>query len=184
MHIETRTPYTRAERDDTEAALDDPNLPVDVHWLGRRFDPGHGLPPSKLFFALFPGGDEGSGAALELDYSGGLFLGSWTRAAWRHHRRTKDGRLVRDWACTRTSTVPVQDGVATVYAGYRRDFASCPKRPPNVFFADVQLGRTVLSIGPPVCHGCALSSGGPYNSLHGIMAAVRGLRPRTPAAPR
>ena len=89
--------------------------------------------------------------------------------------------MVRDWACTRTSTVPVREGVATVYAGYRRDFASCPKRPPSVFFADVQLGRTVLSIGPPVCHGCA---GGPYNSLHGIRAAVHSLRPRTPAAPR
>lgn len=42
-HLEHPTPYTAAERYDLEVLLDDPALKILIYWLGRTFDPGHGL---------------------------------------------------------------------------------------------------------------------------------------------
>src|SRR6476469_5294161 len=46
--LEHPTPYTEAERDDTEVWLDDPGLNFPIYWVGRRFDPGEGFPTTEL----------------------------------------------------------------------------------------------------------------------------------------
>ena len=181
--IQTRTPYTAAERDDTEVALDDPRLPVSVQWLGHRFEPGAGLRASRLLYA-YRKDERGADPDLSLAYGGALFLDSWTRGAWQRHRRSAVGRLVRNWNCTDSTTVPLAGGHATVYAGYRKNFATCPRRQPSVFFADAYFGDTVVAVNSPACVRCAVTTGGPFNSLRAIKAIVHGLRVRTPATPR
>jgi hypothetical protein len=182
-HIETRTPYTAAERDNREVVLDDPHLPVDVLWLGHTFRPAHGLRAANLLSSYRADG-RGDEPELNLSYGGELTLESWTRPGWQRHRRTPVGRLVRTWGCTKATTIQVPGGHAIVYAGYGADFATCPQRQPNAFLADVYRGRTVLTVDAPICLRCAVLSHGAYNSLHGMKAVVRSLRPRTPAAPR
>jgi hypothetical protein len=84
VHIEQPTPYTRAERDSSEVALDNPILKVRAYWLGRTFRPGNGTPPSRLRGTFSIGGKGvASRQSLTLAYSGGITLREWARGGWK-----------------------------------------------------------------------------------------------------
>jgi hypothetical protein len=175
-HIEDPSPYTEAERNATEVALDDPALKFPVYWLGRAFDPGHGLPPAHF---------EGGGAPLppdtlprqklQLEYSRHLHLNSWTRTGWKRFLATPRGHELRTWRCTKSTRLNLAHGNATIFAAYRRDFGTCPNSPPNRYFAFAHIAGVVTAVNFVSCRECLNQASGPYNSLAGMKAVVRAL---------
>lgn len=175
-HVENPTPYTKAERNASEIGLDDPALKLPVHWLGRNFDPGHGLPVARL---------EGGEAAakpyalpqqkLRLRYSKNLYLNSWTSKGWKRFLETPASRIMRTWRCTESTELEIPGGHARVFAAQGRDFETCPDRPPKLFFAFAYLGGTVTAVNFVSCPGCEQVPYGAYNSLRGMKEVVRGL---------
>lgn len=185
-HVRKPTPYTAAERFDGEVGLDDPAIDLPVYWLGRNFNPGRGLPPNRLYAAGFLGepipeevlqyGSEGPEAELQVAYEN-IRLGTWTPATWPVFADSKTGRVVTTWKCSRTRTLTLREGSATIFAGYDKDFRRCPKRAPDVFTAWVAVGGvTVVVNGPPAPD--FIETGNPYGSFKGMEAIVRGLKQR------
>jgi hypothetical protein len=173
-HIETPTPYTEAEQDDTEVALDNPALGVPVYWLGPSFAPGHGLPAAKLEEVLVPPGPPGEKVALWYE---GLTVDAWTRASWKRLQHSTLGPLNRKRRCTTVTRVPLAGGHADVFAAYDKDYRRCPRRAPDRYFAIAHLGSMLIGVNLALCTKC-LPGGGPYDSPAGMKAAVRALRLR------
>src|SRR3954471_6807853 len=96
QHLEHPTPYTRAERDDTEAGFEDPSIAVPVYWLGHSFKPGDSLPTAKLEAAVAPNSlFKGlPGEKLEIYYTHALNLGTWTAAGWQKFSSGRKARLL------------------------------------------------------------------------------------------
>ena len=179
VHVASPTPYTRAERNSSEAWLDNPALTFPVHWLGRNFDPGHGLPPIRLQWGGAPIRDDAvPGQKLQLDYSRNVYLNSWTSKGWKRFLATPASRIMRTWHCTKPTRIEIPGGHATVFAAYGRDFDACPDRPPSLFFAFAYLEGTVTAVNFVSCPHCEQVPWGPYNSLRGMKEVVRGLRLR------
>lgn len=177
-HIENRTPYTEAERDASEVGLNDPALKFPVYWLGHAFHPHHGLPAAHL-----EGGGGVSpriafrGQKLLLQYSGNLTLSSWSKAGWRHLLAKAPPRaLLR--RCTNPTQVTLANGHATIFAGYRKVAKPCPKGRPSRYFAVASIDGTVTAVNIASCKLCLPTFPGPYNSLKGMKAVVRGLQLR------
>ncbi len=179
-HVEHPTPYTRAERNATEVGLDDPALKLPIYWLGRNFDPGHGLPMTRLLgaSAALPRGTWLPRQKLSIEYSKSVYLNSWTAKGWKRFLATPDSRIMRTWHCTESTAVEIPGGHATVFAAYGRDFDVCPDRPPSLFFAFAYLDGTVTAVNFVSCPYCEQVPFGPYNSLLGMEEVVRGLRLR------
>ena len=179
-HIESPTPYKRSERNTSEVLLDNPALTFPVYWLGRNFDPGHGLPVARLG----GGGDPGRyGGALprqklHLRYSKNVYLNSWTSKGWKRFLETPGSRIMRTWHCTESTRIKIHGGHARVFAAHGRDFEVCPDRPPTLFFAFAYLHGTVTAVNFVSCPHCEQVPYGLYNSLRGIKEVVRGLRLR------
>lgn len=179
-HIEHPTPYTKAEQDYTLVPLENPAIRFPVYWLGRTFRPGQGRPPSLLRDAYLPigpgGGPPGIKALLSYD---SFSLSTYTRASWKQWKSSSLGDLVRGWHCTNAVEIAVPGGSAIVYEGYAKDFAACPARRPDVFLAEVRLGRVVVGIDLPNCEFCVEAGSGPYYSTPAMELIARSLRLRT-----
>lgn len=182
-HVESPTPYTKAEQDDTLVPFENPAIRLPVYWLGPTFRPGHGLPPSPLRDALLPipAGSAPGGVKAQLSYDG-ITIETWTAAGWRRREKTPDAELVRRWHCTEVTRASLPRGEAIVYAGYPEDFAECPKRPPNVFLAEVHTGGLVIGIDVPGCELCIEARRGPYHSRRDMKIIARALRVRSPGS--
>jgi hypothetical protein len=170
-HVESPTPYTEAEQDDTQVPLDNPALRVPVYWLGPSFAPGHGLPVAKLEEALVPPGPPGEKVGL---WYSGLTIDAWTRASWKRFQRSRLGPLNRKQRCTTVTRTPLTGGYADVFAAYRKKYRRCPPQAPDRFFAIAHLGSMVVGINLALCTRC-LRGEGPYNSPVGMRSVVRGL---------
>ncbi len=187
LHVLRPTPYTKAAQDWTEVPLENPAIRFPVYWLGRTFRPGKGLPPSPLRDASLPvGPGEGPpGMRARLSYDR-ITLATFTRSSWRQWEASPLGDLVRSWDCTQTTrlelsgggSVGLPEGNAIVYAGYAKDFGVCPSRPPDVFLAEVHLGRVVVGIDLPSCERCIEAGRGPYYSKRDMGVIARALRLR------
>jgi hypothetical protein len=179
-HIEHPAPYTRAERNTSEVGLDDPALKIPVYWLGRNFEPGHGLPVARLE----SGGasrydrERPRGKKLELHYSHNLELSAWTKAGWRRFRATPSARDILAEPCTESTDLPIAGGRATIYAGHTEGFRPCSARSPKRFFAIVHLGGVVTAVNIASCRDCREPVRGSFNSLAGMKAVARSLRLR------
>ncbi len=186
VHIRTPTRYTPAERFDGEVALDDPALETATYWLGRNFRPGGGLPDNRLFESYFRDTpeaeskegliEEGPGALLHIGYRN-IRLDTWTPATWSVFADSKTGRAITAWKCTRTRTLSLPEGTATVFGGYDRNFARCPKRAPEAFTAWVDLGSVKVVVNAPPAADF-IETVNPYGSFKGMEAIVRTLRLR------
>ncbi len=177
-HVEAPTPYTEAEQDDTEVALDNPALGVPVYWLGPNFAPGHGLPADTLIEVLVPPGPPGEKVSLWYE---GLTLDAWTRTSWKRLQHSTLGPLNRKRRCTTVTRVPLTGGHADVFATYDdvfatydKDYRRCPRRAPDRYFAIAHLGPMLIGVNLALCTKC-LHGGGPYDSLAGMKAIVRSL---------
>lgn len=174
-HVEHPTPYTEPERDATEIELDDPALKLPVYWLGRNFDPGHGLPMTRLLGASGARGYGLPRQRLSIEYNKSVYLNSWTAKGWKRFLATPGSRIMRTWHCTESTAVEIPGGHARVFASYGRDFDACPDRPPSLFFAFAYFPGTVTAVNFVSCPGCEQVPYGPYNSLRGMKEVVRGL---------
>ena len=181
------TPLLPGDNDDTEVPLDNPRLGIDVRWLGKSLDPANGLPPISLRYAEGPvGRGEGPGWRARIDYGtepfgGDVQIGLWRPKAWRRLGSSRFGQLIRKDRCTRVRRVPLSPGRARIYAGYVDPPARCSERRPDRFLATVGFRDVVVTVNLPICWTCR-EKGGPYNSLAGMHAVVRALRPRPPAS--
>jgi hypothetical protein len=172
-HIEAPTPYTRAQQDDTMVPLGNPAIKFPIYWLGRTFGPGHGLPATQLESVDGPirRGEGPPGERFELQYPG-VRLGIWSRQSWTS---SPLNRIFTSRKCTKRRNRSLANRRLTIFAGYKKDYASCPAQRPNVYFATVQFGRTVVSVNAPLCESC-IEGGGPWNSPNGMEAVARALR--------
>jgi hypothetical protein len=183
-HIRQPTRYTLAERFDGEVPLDDPKVNLPVYWLGRNFRPGGGLPDNRLFDSYFTGkatkeahfkfsGAEAPGAPLNIRYAN-IWLDTWTPANWHVFARSDTAKAITTWKCTETRTVPLAEGTATVYGGYKRDYKRCPKGEPKAFTAWVDIGGVKVVVNSPPAPDF-IETVNPYGSFEGMEAIVRSL---------
>jgi hypothetical protein len=177
--LEAPTPYTEAERDDTEVWLDDPALKLPVYWVGRAFQPGGGLPATELEEAFTieagRGGPPGQKVALWYD---GFTLGSWGQGGWKRYVRSRLGRTNLAAPCTDKEPLSVEGGSAMLFATYDGRFRKCPQRKPDRFYAVVHLGGTVVGVNLGDCFKCRPGATGPYGTKRGVLAVVRALTQR------
>lgn len=178
-HIVAPTPLGRSDRNDVEVPLDDPQLGIAAMWLGRRFQPSGDLP--RLTLASAGGAPDPLGTialfygSRPLDWD--LQLYHWHRTAWSRHARTRFGRLIWHERCVRSTRIPVEGGTAVIHAGYVHPPARCRHAHPDRFLAHVYLDDVVVSVNPAI-GWTNREWGGPYDSLAGMRAVVRALRPR------
>lgn len=174
--IEHPSPYAEAEQDDTEVWLDNPALKFPIYWIGRAFQPAQG-PPVELEYA-YAGVAGAPGVKFELEYDE-FGISGWTRSSWKRFQPTVLGRLNLRRACVRETEVELEGGSAVVYAGYgRRRLRSCPKRPPDDYWAIAHLGRMVVGVNLTLCTGCLGPSSGPEASLAGMKEILSALQVR------
>jgi hypothetical protein len=186
-HLEAPSPYTAAERDDTQMPLDDPALTAPVYWLGADFAPGPEFPPLRLAAAYSAPPEASSGASAGLLYFGpGLRsetveLDVWTPERWQ----ARDAGEVRRFMpnCPTTSGFALPDGHATVYAGQWQPW-QCGERRPNSYAVVAHLPGAVVTAQVLICEDCSGPLVGPYNSRKGVTTLARGLslRPRPASA--
>lgn len=183
-HILEPTPYTAAERSDAEVGLDDPSIDIPVYWLGRTFRPGGGLPGNRLYASGYSqatpethdGFAEGPYAPLNVLYAN-IRLGIWTPETWGVFTSSKTSRAITAWKCTRTRTIALAEGSATIYGGYKENFKRCPKEAPKAFTAWVDVGGVKVVVNAPPAPDF-IETVNPYGSFAGMEAIVRSLRLR------
>lgn len=189
VHIRRPSRYALAERFDGEVPLDDPKVNVPVYWLGRNFRPGGDLPDNRLFDSYFTGratpethekfgGAEAPGAPLYIRY-GNIRLATWTAANWHVFADSASGKAITSWKCTQARTIPLAEGTATIYGGYKENYKRCPKGAPKAFTAWVDVGGVKVVVNPPPAPDF-IEIVNPYGSFEGMEAIVHSLtlRPR------
>jgi hypothetical protein len=181
QRLEAPTPYTEAERDDTEVRLDDPGLKFPIYWVGNPFQSPAG-PPAELAYA-FAGEVGPPGQKLKLDYaleSDGFTIGGWTRRGWKRFQRSGVGKANRTARCTRTTEVELERGSAMVYGAYNgKRLRPCPRRAPDRYYAIARIGRMVIGVNLGHCLSCTPGfSSGAFSTLRGMKAIVRALHIR------
>lgn len=183
-HINKPNRYTLAERFDGEVPLDDPALDLPVYWLSRNFKPGGELPDNRLFDSYFTGkasketrdkfaGSEGPSAPLNIRYEN-IRLATWTTGNWHVFADSKTGKAITGWKCTQTRTIPLAEGNATIFGGYKRDYKRCPKGAPQAFTAWVDVGGAKVVVNPPPASDF-IETVNPYGSFAGMEAILQAL---------
>ncbi|HEU4738547.1 MAG TPA: hypothetical protein VFS54_05625 [Solirubrobacterales bacterium] len=180
-HILEPTPYTAAERSDAEVGLDDPAIDIPVYWLGRTFRPGGDLPNNRLYASGYSqatpethdGFAEGPYAPLNVLYAN-IRLGIWTPETWGIFTASKTSRSITAWKCTRTRTIAIAEGSATIYGGYKKNFKRCPKEAPKAFTAWVDVGGVKVVVNAPPAPDF-IETVNPYGSFAGMEAIVTAL---------
>lgn len=172
--LESPTPYTEAERDDTEVEIDDPDLEVPVYWLGRTFA-AEGFGAAELQTATVVGKAGLPGAKVILRYDG-FNLETWTEPGWKRFQETFFSKINHP-PCTRTISYEWEGGRAVIHAGYRRRTfpAGCPDFPPTRYWASTHLDGVVVGVNQTTCR-CLSPGFGPYSeTLRGMKAILRDL---------
>jgi len=171
--LEAPSPYTEAERDDTEVELDDPNLKLPVYWVGRALAVGD-LGSAELQTATVARRSL-SGAQIELRYDG-FNLDTWTEQSWKRFQASFF-RKINHPPCTRTTSFEWEQGHAVISAGYRRRTFDhgCPHFPPTRYWAAAHIGGVVVGVNQTTCR-CFSPGFGPYSqSLRGMKTVLRSL---------
>jgi|GEM_PF-5921625 len=182
------------------APLDDPELGIDIYWLGERFEPGGNLPPLVLSWVLgIPGGGP-LGMRAQLDYPteplepGGVGLRLMSQADWDAQLAldpaTDDfgfiAHMFWDSPCAQQERLDLDGGHAIVYSSYQsladRSVSTCPTGPFDRFLAHVFMGDTVILVNAPILleNTDGMPDRGPYNSQEGMRQVVSALRLREP----
>lgn len=179
--IEAPAPYTRAEMDDTEVALEDPALEVPVYWLGRRLAGRHGLPSLRLLGSVSTTSSAPREPRASLYYGPrshrgadeDLAINLFSPRQWR--QLVAKGKLPCVPGCRKSRELELPQGRAVVYSGLAGRCGSCPKRQP-VYSARLYLPHVVATV--ETSSTCAICSGagrGAYDSPGGMKAIARAL---------
>jgi hypothetical protein len=180
-HLETPTPYTPAEREDTEVALEDPALEVPVYWLGSTFGPVRGLPRLRLAQTFSTTRANTGGARVGLLYTDHLSfdraemveLFHWTPQQWKSLRAKED--LPFEMQCAKPHKLDLPHGKATVYVGQRPGWR-CGERGPKAYAAVIRFpGVVITAERDDTCEDCSGRVDRPYNSFKGMATIARGL---------
>jgi hypothetical protein len=190
--IEHPTPYTAAERDDTEVPLEDPTLEVPIYWLGRHFAPEHGLPSLQLLDtgSVTRSSPRAPRANLfysdhrNLNHAEAVYLNLWSPRQWKQ-LEGKPGKLPSSLRCATPTRLKLPHGHALIYRGFEGTRGPCPARRRGSYTARVYLGRVVITAETgSICAVCFGAGTGAYDSLAGMKAIVKRLAPRLqPADP-
>lgn len=86
-------------------------------------------------------------------------------------------KAIASWKCTRTRTVPVAGGSATIFGGYKKNYARCPRKAPRAFTAWVDVAGVKIVVNPPPAPDF-IETVNPYGSFEGMEAIVGALRER------
>jgi hypothetical protein len=174
--LEHPSPYTEAERDDTEVWLDDPGLKFPIYWVGRRFAPGQGLPATELEEAISGWvGPPGQKTGLWYEH---FILGTWTRRSWKTYTKTRLGKANLGARCTTKEPLRLEGGSAVIFGTYSGRFRECPDRKPDLHYAIARLGGMVVGLNLGICITCGRGSTGPYGTKRGVITILRALAPR------
>ncbi len=182
--IETRTPYTPDEADNTVVPLEDPALRLPVHWLGRTFAPGHGLRPLRLYeTSSMPRGAPGARATLlyvdrpKVERAERVEIEIWTPRQWEAHaRRWPPPFTLR---CKKTRRLDLPHGHAVLYRGVEPGWSCRDRRRKIEHMAVVHFpGAVVTAKTYRSCPTCAQPGTGPYDSFKGMATIARGLELR------
>ena len=196
-----RTPAPLGPRDnyDLEVPFADPRIRAPIPWLGRRFSPGRGLVPLRLAYTWGPERpdpeDDLPTPRARLEYeprrvrTAGVDLEVWRPVQWRRVSRSLPGPQLWKTPCARTRRLALRGGHAVVYSGFARlrRAGGCPSRRRDSFAALAYFRRVVVAVNMPYCNGCGDGETGrnaPYNSVKGVTAVVRALRPWRPGVRR
>jgi hypothetical protein len=183
------TPLTATDNYDAEVALENPALDLPVYWLGGRFQTGGGVHEAILGSSWFvpkpiperteDGITEGPLPKLRLTYSNpiNLRLDIWGPAEWSTFAESKTAKAIVTWKCTKTRTVEVPGGTATIYLGYDKDYARCPSKPPHTATAWVKFGEDTVIVDAPSAPDF-IEANSPWGSFAAMEAVVKALRPR------
>jgi len=189
--IETRTPYTPDEADDTEVPLEDPGMEVPVYWLGRSLAAGRGLPRLWLYDTISTTGRPLSASRaslfyvdrLNLEHAEGVSLDLWSRKQWRRLKMSRRG-LPDSLRCATSRSLKLPKGRAVIYAGFEGVRGLCPNRPPGTHTARIYLPRVVVTAETTrLCATCFGSGRRSYNSFKGMATLARSLEPRPQPVP-
>jgi hypothetical protein len=187
--IANPTPLIATESYDAEVALENPALDLPVYWLGRRFQTGGGVHEASLGSSWFvpkpiperaeDGIAEGPLPKLRLTYSNpiDLRLDTWGPAEWSTFAESKTAKAIVTWKCTKTRTVEVPDGTATIYLGYDKNYAQCPSKPRHTATAWVKFGDDTVVVDAPSAPDF-IEANSPWGSFAAMEAVVKALRPR------
>lgn len=188
------TPLKVTDNYDGEVALENPAVDLPVYWLGRDFAPAGGLPELRLGDAWFieeplpereeePGFSEGPVPKLRLTYysHNNVTFSTWGPEDWSTYADSKTGKAIVTWKCTKTRQVSITGGTATIYLGYAKNYARCPKKPPHAFTAWVKYGEDTVVLNAPFAAD-SIETVNPYGSFAGVETLLVGLRLRTPPA--
>jgi hypothetical protein len=189
------TPLRQADNYDAEVPLENPAVDLPVYWLGRDFHPPGGLPELRLgdsWFAEKPapereeegGFAEGPLPKLRLSYysPNNVTFSTWGPEDWSTYADSKTGKAIVTWKCTKTKQVPVAGGTATIYLGYAKNLAKCPKKPPHAFTAWVRYGEDTVVVNEPFAAD-SIETVNPYGSFAGVETLLAGLHLRTRPTP-
>lgn len=188
--IETRTPYTPDEADDSEVPLENPALEVPIYWLEDTFTPGRGLPRLRLLNTISTTGRPLSAPRaslfyvdrLNLEHAEGTSLDLWSRKQWRRLGMNRKS-LPDSLRCASARRTKIPKGRAVVFTGFERVRGPCPNRPPGTHTARIYLPRVVVTVQTTrLCATCFGSGRRSYNSFKGMAAIARSLelRPQPP----
>jgi hypothetical protein len=184
--IEAPTPYTPAEVDDTEVALEDPALKMPLYWLGRTFTPGGGFPAMKLADTSSSTGPGGAHAGLF--YAAhligppgeGLFVDLWSAKRWKR-LQAKGRPFPNSLRCPTVHKAGRIRPGAAILQGFEPYDRRCHDRRHRSWALRVRFGRVVVTAETAnICATCARAGTGSYNSFKGMAEIARGLvrRPR------
>jgi hypothetical protein len=187
-HVETPTPYTPDEADNTVVPLEDPALRLPIHWLGRTFSPGHGLRPLRLYetSSTTRGGlgtrTNPRATLLYVDRPNaegaeGVEIDIWTPRQW--------GARAPHWPppftlrCRKTRRLDLPRGHAVLYRGVEPGWRCRDRRRKVEHMVVVHFpGVVVTAETNRICATCFGAEPGPYNSFRGMATIARGLAPR------
>jgi hypothetical protein len=192
--IETPTPYTPDEADNTVVPLEDPALKLPVYWLGRNFVPGHGMRPLRLYeTSSIPRGALGSRTnpratllyfdRANIDGAEGVEIDIWTPRQWRAHAsRWPPPFTLR---CRKTRRLDLPRDHAVLYRGVEPGWRCRDRRRKVEHMVVVHFPGAVVAVETQqICATCAEAGRGSYNSFRGMAAIARGLEQRQrPSSP-
>jgi hypothetical protein len=191
-HIETPTPYTPDEADDTVVPLEDPGLKLPVYWLGRTFAPGHGLRPLRLYeTGSMPRGALGSDTnprasllyvdRLNVEGAEGVEMDIWTPRQWEAHAPHWPPFTLR---CRKTRHLDLPHGQAILYRGVEPGWRCRDQQRKVEHMAVVHFpGVVVTAETERICATCFGAEPGRYNSFKGMATIARNLELRSPPPP-
>jgi hypothetical protein len=181
QRMEAPTPYTAAERDDTEVGLENPELQIPIYWLGSSFAPGFGFSHLRLaqsFSIATPSPADPSAALLyadhlSLDHAETIELKLWKPQHWELTLELNGLPFAQH--CSKLRRLDLPGGRAIIYSGLHPGWR-CGEKGPRGYAAVIHFPGVVVTVErDDTCEDCSHRLVGPYRSVEGMATIARSL---------